>query len=527
MSTKIARGSTIILLGSFIFRIGGYINRYLMALLLGPAGYGIFGLAVPIMGILQLSAEGGIPPAVAKYVAEYDAKKQADMVNQIIRTSSKLILIMGFLLSVIIFILAEPLAVGFFHKPEAILPFQMIALITPFSVITGELKGVFQGFYQMQNIVIVKAFEQSFTIIFAVILILAGYYVAGAVVGNAIGYMVAAIAGFILFKKYVWNHITKFRKKSLTDKNKTFTFKEELGLAKVLLLFSIPVVITSLGELLIYDMGTFVIGAYMPAQYVGYYSAASPIARLPLIISMAVATAVLPATSAALGANNRDLISIYINQAFRYVILFVLPLSVGTIVFSTPILNILWPSGYEFGSEALKILAAGMLFFTIYTVSSSISQGMGKPYIPMFALLGGTVLELALSILLVPPYGINGAAVATTIASLFIMITVGWKTLKDADVKLPFGDYGRIVVASLVMGFLLLLIPQSLFIGIQKYLFFVVTVIIAVILYVGTLLVIGGLKKGDVSAFKKLANRLGPLSKFFNKLAAFLERFAT
>lgn len=527
MTSKIARGSAVILLGSFIFRIGGYVNRYLMAFLLGPAGYGIFGLAVPIMGILQLSAEGGIPPAVAKYVAEYDAKKQADMVNQIIRTSSKLIIIMGFLLSVVIFILAEPIALGFFHKPEAILPFKAIALITPFSVLTGELKGVFQGFYQMRNIVIVKAFEQSFTIIFAVVLILAGYYVAGAVVGNAIGYMVAAIAGFILFRKYVWNHISKFRKKSLTDENETFTFKEELRLAKILLVFSIPVVITSLGELLIYDSGTFIIGHFMPAQYVGYYSAASPIARLPLIISMAVATAVLPATSAALGTNNRDLVSVYVNQAFRYVILAVLPLSVGTIIFSTPILNILWPAGYGFASDALKILAAGMLFFTIYTVASSISQGMGKPTIPMVALLGGTVIELAISIWLIPIYGINGAAIATTIAAFSIMVAVVWRTLKSAEVKLPFGDYGKILIASLIMGGIIYFIPQSLFIGLQKYFYFLVVLIVAVIIYVATLVVIGGLKKSDVNAFRKLTARAGPLSNILKKLADFLERFAT
>lgn len=526
MSSKIARGSTIILIGSFIFRIGGYIYRVSMAQLLGPVGYGILGLTLPLQGIFQLSSEGGLSMAVAKYVAEYEAKNELDMVNQIIRTSSKLIILMGLFFSVVILILAEPLAINIFHEPRAVLPFQLIALITPFSVITGELKGVFQGFYQMLNIVITKAFEQGFMIIFAMALVLAGYYVAGAVVSTAIGYIVAAIAAFILFRKYVWKNISSHRKSSLEEPGKHFTFREELGLAKTLLLFSIPVVITSLGELFLYDMGTFVIGHYWPAQYVGYYNAASPIARLPLIISMAVATAALPATSAALSRNNRDLLGTYINQSFRYVTIVVLPMSVGTIVFSTPIISILFP-GYESGSMALKILAAGMLFFTIYTVSSSISQGMGKPNIPMLALIGGTIIELVVSIILVPSYDINGAAIATTIAAFFIMITVGWKTLKNADVKIPFKDYGRIIAASLIMGALLSLFPQDLFTGFQKYVIFLFVVILAAFLYVGTLVVIGGLKKGDVNTFKKLADRSGPLSGVLKKLAALLERFAT
>jgi stage V sporulation protein B len=516
MSTKIARGSTIILLGSFIFRIGGYIYRFSMAYLLGPAGYGILGLTLPLMGILQLSAEGGIPPAVAKYIAEYNAKNQQDMISQVIKTSSKLILIMGFVFSLVIFVLAEPLAVNVFHKPEAIVPFQMIALITPFSVITGELKGIFQGFYQMVNIVITKAFEQSFMIIFAVILVLANYYVAGAVIGTAIGYMAAGVAGFILFRKFLWSKIFSSPQESANEK---ISFRDELGLAKMLLVFSIPVVITSLAELALYDMGTFVIGAYLPSEYVGYYNAASPIARLPLIISMAVATAVLPATSEAFSVNDHVLLKTYVRQAFRYVTLIVLPLSVGTIVFSTPIINLLFP-GYTFGSDALKILAAGMLFFTIYTVSASISQGMGKPYIPMYALLGGTLFELVASIILVPYYGINGAAIATTLAALIIMSTVAWKTLKLAQIKLPIGDYGRIVIAALVMGFLLMFYPKN-------FIFFLLALVTAPIIYLSTLIPIGGLKKSDVNALKKLARRLGPLSGFLTKLAVFLERFAT
>lgn len=122
MSSKIARGSTIILIGSFIFRIGGYIYRVSMAQLLGPVGYGILGLTLPLQGIFQLSSEGGLSMAVAKYVAEYEAKNQLDMVNQIIRTSSKLIIFMGLFFSVVILILAEPLAINFFMNQELCFP---------------------------------------------------------------------------------------------------------------------------------------------------------------------------------------------------------------------------------------------------------------------------------------------------------------------------------------------------------------------------------------------------------------------
>ena len=520
MTSKIAKGSIVILLGAFLFRIGGWIYRVLMANLLGPAGYGILGLTLPSQGFLIIIAGAGLPPAIAKFVAEYKAKKDYAMVREVISVSTKLMIIMGIVFGVIMYFIAEPLAIGLFHKPEAVLPFKLIALITPFSVVVGALRGTFQGLYQMTNILITRAVELIFMIMVAVSLVLAGAYVAGAVIGTAVGFMAAMVAAIILFRKHVWNEISTPHN-LLERAEKTFTFREDLGLVKTLLLFSIPVVITGLAELALYDMGTFVIGVYMPSEAIGYYNAASPIARLPLIISMAVATSVLPATSEAMGLKDRHLLHTYILQSYRYVSLSVLPLCVGTVIFATPILQLVYfGSAYLPASAALQILAAGMLFFTLYTISSSISQGLGKPMLPMFVLILGTTVDVGLSILLVPPFGINGAALATTIASFIIMATLAWKTLQLAQLKLPIGDFGKIIIASLLMGVVFLFFPKT-------RTFLILALIIAPFLYIGILSVIGGLKKDDIHALYKLGNKLGPLSGYFKKVVGFFERFAT
>jgi stage V sporulation protein B len=519
MTSKIAKGSIVILLGAFLFRIGGWIYRVLMANLLGPAGYGILGLTFPSQGFLMIIAGAGLPPAIAKFVAEYNAKKDYVMVKRVISVSTKLMVILGIAAGVIMYLIAEPLAL-YFHKPEAILPFKLIGLITPFSVVVGALRGSFQGLYQMTNILITRAFEQFFMITIAVALVLAGAYVAGAVIGTAAGYLAAMFAAIFLFRKHVWNKISHPHD-LLSRAEKKFTLREDLGLIKMLLLFSIPVVITGLAELGIYDLGTFVVAYYMPSESIGYYNAASPIARLPLIISMAVATSVLPATSEAMGLRDMDLLHTYILQSYRYVTLAVLPLCVGMIIFATPILRLIYfgPS-YIPGSVSLQILASGMLFFTLYSISSSISQGLGKPMLPMIVLIFGTAIDLGLSILLVPYFGINGAAVATAIASFIIMAVVGWKTLQLAELKLPMGEFGKIIIASLLMGVVFLFFPQT-------RTSFILAMIIAPFLYIGILSVIGGLKKDDIRALYKLGTKLGPISGYFNKIVGFFERFAT
>ena len=518
MSSKIARGSIVILLGSFLFRIGGYIYRFLMANLLGPAGYGILGLTLPFQGFLIIIAGAGLPPAIAKHVSEYYAINDTEMVKAVVNISTKIMIVLGLVFSVVIFFLAEPIALGFFGKPEAVLPFKLIALITPFSVIVGALRGTFQGFYQMKNILITRAFELIFMVIFSVGLVAAGMYVAGAVIGTAVGFMAALGAAIYLFQRDVRGKLSTPRK-LLSRAPKKLTFNDQMKIAKMLLFFSIPVVITGLAELALYDMGTLVIGHYMASEFVGYYNAASPVARLPLIISMAVATSVLPATAEAISLNNRELLKTYVLQSYRYVSLIVVPLCIGTIVFATPIISILFGPDYIPGSAALQILAAGMLFFTIYTVSSSIAQGLGQPRLPMYVLIVGTVIDIVLSILLVPPLGINGAAIATTITSLFIMSTLVWKTLQLARVSLPMGDFGKIIIASIVMGLVFVPFPQT-----KAYFF--LALILSPFLYCGILAVIGGLKLEDVRVMYKLGEKLGPFSNIFKRVVGFLERFA-
>ena len=353
-------------------------------------------------------------------------------------------------MSIVIFLLAEPLALGLFHKPEAILPLKLVALITPFSVLVGVFRGAFQGVFQMGNIVITKAFEQVFMISSAIILILVGFSVAGAVIGTAIGFVFSALAGYYLYRRGLG--------KRLKNVKLSFTTKEELALAKVLLIFAFPVLITGLAEILLFDLiGNYVVGAYMTSEQLGFFGAATPVARLPLIISMAVATAVLPATAEAVGLNNRHVLQNYVNQSYRYVALVVFPMSVGTMLLAAPIMKLLYINpAYMNGAPALQILAIGMLFFTIYTVSSSIAQGLGKPYLPMTILVFGVIFDVAMSIYLVPIYGITGAAISLTLTAFLIMTFIVWKTLQIAEVKLKAMDIVRIIIATLIMGVLLL-----------------------------------------------------------------------
>ncbi|OWT32395.1 O-antigen and teichoic acid export protein [Methanobrevibacter sp. 87.7] len=509
--SKIAKGSFILLLGTFIFRIGGFLYRFLMTWLMTAADYGILGLTLPFQNFLNITASGGLPSAIAKYVAEYSALDNEQMEQQIIRTSFKLIIIMAMIGATIMFLIAKPVALGWWHKPAAVLPLQLVAVITPFSVIVGLYRGVFQGYYQMTNILITKAFEQLGMICFAVLLVLIGWRVAGAVLGTVIGFLVASLSAVWLFRKDVTSKFKTGRKK--------ITRAQEIDIMVMLLKFSIPVLITGVAEVLLYDVGTLFIGAYLASNFAGYYTNASAIARLPLVISMSVATSALPAASEAFSLKDHSLLEKYIHQSYRYVIIVVLPFCVGVAVFAKPILGLLFGAEYTLGTTALQILVLGMLCFAVYTISSSITQGLGKPLIPMIALILGVIIQFVLSMFMVLWWNINGAALATSISTAFIMIVCIVYTHKVSHVKFETVDFLKILFASLVMGAICMFIPKNL-IGM------IIGFIVGIFVYIGALVAVKGLKKGDLILMYKTASKLGPLKEPIYKFTDKLEKYA-
>jgi stage V sporulation protein B len=510
---KLLKGSFIILIGTIIFRIGGYVYVVLTQSLLGIEGFGMLSLVMSFQWILILIAVAGLPPAIAKYVSEYLAKDNKYMVKQVIKTSFKIMLIMSLIFTAIFFFMAKPLANIFNGGPEVVILFQAVSFIAPFSVILGLFRGVFQGYQRMTDIMVTRAVEQIFMISMAVVFILAGFYVLGAVIGTLIGFAIASTSALLIFRFYIWDGLKDVKKPEIPV--------NEYKLAKKLLIFSSPIIITGLAELTLFQTGNFIIPLFMNFTSLGYYNIASPIARLPLIISSSVAVALLPAASEALALNGKNLVKRYIIHSYRYLLMVLLPTCAVVIILGQPIMHLLFPKAplaYSFAGSALSILVIGMAFFSIYGISASVLQAAGKPYPAMFFLAIGTASNLILTVILVPMYGLNGAAIATMLASFMVMVLTTLKTLQVTGTKLPYINLLKITLSSFLLGFCLLFMPKTI-------LGLLMSLLLLPLVYILLLGFTQALEMRDLLILNKLGNRLGPLSNPIGKFTGYLERF--
>ena len=514
MANKLIRGSLIILIGNIIFRIGGYVYRFLMAILLGPTAYGILGITLPFQGIFQTLSAGGLPPAIAKYVAEYEAVNEKDMARQTIYTALKIMVFLGLLFGVLmIFVVAPWLAYSYLGKPAALVPLQIVGLITPFSVIVGAFRGAFQGVYKMEYIVYTRAVEQLGMILFATAFVLIGLSTIGALWGTVLGYSLSVVAAVYIFKF----HMAKFIPPA--SENFVFTRRDELKLASTLVKFSIPVIITAIAEMLIYNICTIVMGRFLTFADIGFFAAADPIARLPLIISISIATTILPASSEAFKLKDIGALQKYVSEAYKFSLLFVVPMCVGLALFAAPTLRILYfkNPAYVAGASALAILSLGMTFYSIFAISTSIIQGIGNPRIPMYILVGGAIVTGVLNWVMVPSMGIAGGALATSIACFLMMVPCIYFVFRLTKTKAPTKSIVKILVASGIMGIFAYFIPKTT-------VFLFPGIFVCIVVYFVALLLVKFFQKDDIDSLRAMSSKFGPLSKIVNKVLNLVER---
>lgn len=412
MVNNFLKNNLAILFGNVFFKIGGYIYKFLMVYLLNNYAYGILTIISPFQNILQTLAAGGLPPTISKYVSEYNATNQKENSYKLILVSIKIAILLGITFGLLMIFFIAPLLVKIYNNNSLLLPLQIIGLIVPFSAIVGVFRGIFQGTYEMTHILTSRAIEQITMILSAIVLIILGFSVVGAIFGSVIGFFSSLISVIIILHKYFLDIFQGMLKLKMD-------FKEEIKIAYKIISFSIPVILTAISEIGIYSMTTTIMPLFITISEIGYFGIAEPIARLPLMISNSLATTILPVTSEMFASKNTNILKKYMFNALRYNLIIMVPICLFIMIFSKEVLLVMFFTKpfYSKGANVLTILTLGMFFYSIFAITSSMIQGAGKPKSSMYLLIGGFIQILLLSFIFIPYFGVNGGAISTTLTT--------------------------------------------------------------------------------------------------------------
>ncbi|MCL4695377.1 MAG: murein biosynthesis integral membrane protein MurJ, partial [Candidatus Hydrogenedentes bacterium] len=189
---------------------------------------------------------------------------------------------------------------------------------------------------------------------------------------------------------------------------------------------------------------------------------ANRLVQLPLsIFGFAVAAAVLPAASRHAARDDRPAVRSLLMQGMRQSYFMIAPATLGLIVVGEPIVRLLFEYRHftaqdtEWTSIALAIYAAGLITFAWVKVCVTGFFAFKDTKTPVIVSSGSMVLNIALNIALVGPYGYKGLAVATSISYamnfiiLYLMLGQRFGALWDRAFS---GALLRMTVSAVVMA---------------------------------------------------------------------------
>jgi O-antigen/teichoic acid export membrane protein len=186
----------------------------------------------------------------------------------------------------------------------------------------------------------------------------------------------------------------------------------------------------------------------------------------------------------------------------------VLPTFLIMLLFSEQILNILWGGQYTQASIALSILACGYLIDAMVGRVGSFLNSTGHTKYILYNNVAALTLNLVLNIVLIPIYGIIGAAIATatsTILTNVLMFAEVWR--KENVISIPSVSILKTTLTGLLSLLPVIGLDTVLFLN-TPYWFLIPAGLIYGLSYVTMYILILGLGNEE----KEVLERLGEIS---------------
>ena len=443
---RFARGSTIVFTALVVSAVVGFLLRVFLARTLGDAGYGLFIAVFMFVSMFGAFRDLGVGQAVVRFIPKFVAQKQF---NQIKSTMTTLMLVQVlFSLSVAFILIAfsDQIALTVFGTLGASLVIKVLSGWFLFQAIFYTFKTTFQALQDIVPFSLLGFFEifLPFVFVFPLLWIL-GFNAANV----ALAYL-AGLGGTVLIASglFIKRHANVIKAKLEISK----------GLLKELFTFALPVLIGALAGVIIGYMGTLVLAMFRSLPEVGFYQVAYPVANLLLYFPMAMGAVLFPMISELWAKRKHELIGEAMHTLIKFSFIFIIPAALIIITFPGVVISTLFGSEYLAASVALQILALAAIVQTLYTISNRVILGIGKPAIITVVVVIMGCSNFALNLILILPYGIEGAAVAT-----FLSMLVGLSlSLNFARKYVKFKIPSSHLIKALIGGLLTLLMVSGL-----------------------------------------------------------------
>ena len=426
-------GGNILALGSgeIIARAVAFFGVTYAARLLGPEQFGIIGFAAALFGYLSFAVTAGFNDIGSREVARRPRDASSIAANVV---ATKLIIAFIALIAIVI-------TAWFLNKPPTVkLVLLLMGLL--FFPLALDTSWVYKGLERNRPV--------------AVALIIGQVLYTGAIFLTVNGSSDVAFVPLAQFFGEICAALMLtlplfYLKKIKLDLRDGFRILRSSGFWAI----------SRLLRLVMYTFDVVLIGFLLGEQAVGLYTAPYRICFLLVSLAAAVYAPYLPIiTRAAMSDSTLPKVGIIAERSLNLAAVVAAPLVVGGIIVSAPLLKATFGSDYVEGSGAFQFLILSIGFVFLHGAIHYIFLAVNYLKTAMIIIAVAAAANIGLNILIIPRYGIVGAAFVTALTEGLTLV-LGLIVVNKIGVPFSLRPIWRPLLASLLMGAVLLMLGTN------------------------------------------------------------------
>ena len=402
---QVSRHSAIFFAGTMFAAVAGYFFKVYLARVLGADALGIYALGMTIVGFLAVFNGLGMSQSAVRFVATYTATDKTDLLRGFLTRSLTLLLVSNALLGGMVLLAGPWIAVRFYHAPALVSYLGLFVAIMILGVLTTFCGQVLAGYKDIARRTLISTFGAiSLTILFTLVLIRIGMGLRGyiaAQVASAVVVLMLLVAGVFRLTPpgarslaLPWPHLER----------EVFSFSAAV--------FGMDLMVFLIGQ-----ADKILIGVYLNPHEVGIYSVAAALVTFVPVVLQSVNQIFSPTIADLHARGQRQLLGRMFQTLTKWILGFTVPLAAVMIVFARPLMQI-FGTEFEVGWPILIIGTAGQLINCAVGSVGYLLLMSGKQRTLMKIQIVMAATTVLLNVLLIPRWGILGAAAAGAITTI-------------------------------------------------------------------------------------------------------------
>jgi len=420
----VARGGGVVFIGTVATRGLSYIYSLVLIWAMGPDSFGTFTLALAVVTFIGLVSTIGLPQGILRFGAIEASQDGENGLHRTTVSALRISVPTSLVFAGLVFWIAPSLATGVFQKTELIPVIRLLSLSIPFMSLQSTLLAATRALKIMKYTTIVGVVQPLLALFLAIPFISLGGGVESAVLAYVLSYIVGAGMSVVYYLR-------------LIPRENRDSGPFSLGR---MMRFSVPLSLTEWMHFANERTEIFFLGLLPRAVDISIYKIAWSLAGLETMLRLSLEYILAPFSSDL--SHRRELTQLgrLYKATTKWGFALALMITLIYVLYAGTILRFFDPE-LAAGTGVLIALSFAQLFNEFTGPCNTILIMSGRSDLSLVNTIVIFVVGVSLDWLLIPRYGLTGAAIAGSVGVVVVnvmRVLEVWFTLKIHPFKLNF-----------------------------------------------------------------------------------------